>query len=447
MSSIVLEQVGSALALPWVAARYRRDQWLPAERIAQLRERRLARLLRRAAAAPYYRELFERAGLRLDRPLGSAELARLPLLGRTAMETAGLDAFLTVDRRRLFTIFTSGSTSRPGMFLRSAFEEASFSARWARVYAAYGCGTFDSQVNIASGGAQKKLGAVNLLRAVRLLPRVVNLKSAAPIAETAEHIRRLKPRILVGYSAAIETLADYVITNRIPFPRPRLVICAAMEVTEHCRNLAARAFGAPVANVYVTNELGVVGWSCPHRPDVLHMNDDSFVIEILGADGRPAPPGTVGEIVATPLFLHSMPLIRYRIGDLAARLDGRCECGRGLGLMSPVQGRTAHALVGAGGQLVTAPLLAAAFGQSGSYTWVKRFQLREEIDGCVRVLVEQRREPTAAEREALLSALRQLIEPTFVVRLEPTDSIPLAPSGKFQWIVPLAGSRGATRAA
>lgn len=447
MSFIVLEQMGSALALPWIAARYRRDQWLPAERIAQLRERRLARLLLRAAAAPYYRELFERVGLRLDRPLGGADLARLPLLGRSAIEAAGLDAFLTVDRRRLFTISTSGSTSRPGVFLRSAFEEAGFSARWARVYAAYGCGMLDSQVNIASGGAQRKPGAVSLLRAARLLPRVVNLASGAPVAENAERILRLKPEILTGYSAAIEALADYVLTHRIPFPQPRLVICAAMEVTEHCRTLAARAFGAPVANVYVTNELGVVGWSCPRRPDVLHMNDDAFEIEILGADGRPAPPGTIGEIVVTPLFLHSMPLLRYRIGDLAARLDGRCECGRGLGLMSPVQGRTAHALVGAGGRLVTAPLLAAAFGQSGSFTWVKRFQLREEIGGCVRVLVEQRRNPSAAERDALISALRQLIEPAYVVRLEPTDRIPLASSGKFQWIVPLPGSRGATRAA
>ena len=41
----------------------------------------------------------------------------------------------------------------------------------------------------------------------------------------------------------------------------------------------------------------------------------------------PAAPGETGAILVTDLLNHAMPLIRYRIGDLA--LGGRsCPCGR-----------------------------------------------------------------------------------------------------------------------
>jgi hypothetical protein len=46
---------------------------------------------------------------------------------------------------------------------------------------------------------------------------------------------------------------------------------------------------------------GVLAWSCPAQRDVLHLNDDGFVVEILDAEGRPAAAGTVGELVVTSL--------------------------------------------------------------------------------------------------------------------------------------------------
>ena len=432
----MLDCAASALALPVLGALRRRQQWLSAEDLARVRKRALARLLRTAMRAPYYRDIFARLGVRSPDEAGRIELAQLPPLERDTLKEQPIESFLTTDRRRLFSCTTSGSTGSPCTFLRSALEQADFSARWWRVYAAYGCGLRSRQVNVASGMRKRLPGALTVLRDLGVLPSVDAYPSSASAEDLAKVIARLAPPILTGYAAAIESFADYGITTGTRIPRPRVVICTGMEVLERCRRLARQAFDAPVADVYVTLELGVVAWSCPEAPDLLHINDDVFEIEVVDASGAPVAPGVPGDLLITPLLLRSMPLLRYRIGDVAARVPGRCRCGRGLALMTPVQGRTAHAIRSPAGGLIMAPTFGASFEKAAAGEWARRFQVREDSEGCLSVLVEVRREPTDAEQERLKTCIQQLVGTAFDVKLKITDSISLAPSGKFQIVVP-----------
>ena len=73
--------------------------------------------------------------------------------------------------------------------------------------------------------------------------------------------------------------------------------------------------------------------------------DESYIVELL-VDDRPAKPGEIGEVVITDLNNFSVPLIRYRIGDLAMAVDETqsCPCGRYLSRIGRIEGRT-HAIV------------------------------------------------------------------------------------------------------
>ena len=62
--------------------------------------------------------------------------------------------------------------------------------------------------------------------------------------------------------------------------------------------------------------------------------------------------GEMGEIVITDLNNYAMPLIRYRLGDLAVATDKICKCGRGLPLLGDIEGRTQSILVGNSNQYV-----------------------------------------------------------------------------------------------
>jgi phenylacetate-CoA ligase len=211
-----------------------------------------------------------------------------------------------------------------------------------------------------------------------------------------------------------------------------------MEVTDRCLQLAEQAFGAPGVDVYVSNEFGVVAWSCPVRRDLLHVNDDAFLVEILGADAAPVPPGTPGELVVTSLGLRSMPLIRYRTGDIGASVPGPCECGRGLGLLTRVQGRTAHAIRRPDGGLITTPVVTRLLGRAAAYEWVDRFQVREEAGNRLRFLIIARRAPSDAQREGLRRTLEDELGRHFQITIDLIDEIPEAPNGKLQYLIPLA---------
>src|SRR4029450_12309490 len=64
-------------------------------------------------------------------------------------------------------------------------------------------------------------------------------------------------------------------------------------------------------------------------PPGLHVHEEEFFIEVV--DPRtlaPAPEGTEGEVVITNLGRTGSPAIRYRSGDMARLVTGRCACGR-----------------------------------------------------------------------------------------------------------------------
>ncbi len=420
------------------SARLEKDQWLPAEDLDERRRQRLRRVVARAAKATYYAAVLREAGVEDPRTIELRDLERLPLLNRQVIAKHGHDAFLTVGRKGLLSVVTSGSTGTPGRYFRSAAEEADYSARWRRVYAAYGCRLWDAQINVATAKKPDRAGPIALLRKAGVLPQVERLASDVPPQQVLERVRALHPPILTGYAGAIEALADHVMTTGAEVPRPRAVFCTAMEVTDRCLLLAERAFLAPAVDVYVTNEFGVIAWSCPQRRDLLHLNDDAFVIEVVGPDGRTVPDGTLGELVVTSLGLTSMPLIRYAMGDMAARVSDQCGCGRGLGLLTRVHGRTAHAIRRPSGALITTPVITSLIGRARADEWVRGFQVREEPGRRLRFLLEVRRPPSEDQRRGLALTVESAMGPDFQVAFEEVSRIPAAPSGKLQFLVPLA---------
>jgi phenylacetate-CoA ligase len=61
--------------------------------------------------------------------------------------------------------------------------------------------------------------------------------------------------------------------------------------------------------------------------------------EIVDDAGNPVPDGTPGELVATPLGVEGLPLLRYRTGDITCIIPGGCECGRNSPRLGPILAR------------------------------------------------------------------------------------------------------------
>jgi phenylacetate-CoA ligase len=118
-------------------------------------------------------------------------------------------------------------------------------------------------------------------------------------------------------------------------PAPiKLMIGGGEGISDRTRSEIEEFWGAPLYMTYASAEAATtLGFECPARRGY-HVNEFDFFVEI----DRPDPEG-YGELVITTITRRVMPLIRYRTGDVARWLEGRCDCGLPFRRISPICGR------------------------------------------------------------------------------------------------------------
>ena len=128
----------------------------------------------------------------------------------------------------------------------------------------------------------------------------------------------------------------------------KYIVLGAEPWTERLRAELEAAWGAKVLDAYGTNECGTGLASECVMQDGLHVAEADFWVEIVDPEtGKPLPDGTDGEVVVTTLSRRGMPLVRYRVGDIAHLVPDRrrCACGLPLRKMSRIRGRTDDMLI------------------------------------------------------------------------------------------------------
>ncbi|HKY08213.1 MAG TPA: phenylacetate--CoA ligase family protein, partial [Candidatus Binatia bacterium] len=95
------------------------------------------------------------------------------------------------------------------------------------------------------------------------------------------------------------------------------------------KKLIEDSWGAKCYDHAGATEVGAFGFQCRHRPHGIHVNEDEFIVEVIGpSTGQPIAAGAEGELVITNLGRIGSPLIRYRTGDLVRASLEPCPCGR-----------------------------------------------------------------------------------------------------------------------
>jgi phenylacetate-CoA ligase len=426
----------------WRETRSRgQEQWFAPNRLAELRRLRLARLIHAAAGTKYYREVFERAGFSPSAPAREDPLQHLPVLEKATLQSRGADLLDRPLSGEMLMVTTSGSSGEPLRIYRSVDDQTQVSAAWARIFRAYGRRTFDRQVNIGSGRSVARKGPAAFLRKLGLL-QVHQLSSFDSMEHQIAVLRRVQPQLLSAYGIGLELVAEAVVAAGIQDIRPRVVYTSGTALSPRGRMLAEQAFGRPPFDVYAANEVGPIAWECPVTPGALHLNDDVQITEIVDEQGHPVAPGEVGQVVVTQLLCFTQPLIRYRIGDLARLRAGSCPCGRGFRLMSPVLGRTQHTIRAPDGRTLNTVVISAIMG---AIPEIRRYQVRQTGPRDLLILIVPGDSWSADVEEVIHRGFEERLGDAFRYDILVVDDIRLAPSGKFQTVIPLpAESLGST---
>ena len=391
--------------------------------LAELRRHRLKALLRHSVATvPHYRSLG--IGLR-------ARLDEFPILAKDTIATAG-DSLRSEVAGRASPKTSGGSTGQPVTVWKSQAAIAQERAATWLAFEWYGITPGDRCFRFWGTGGDFARRRQALLGDLAM-NRITASAFAFGDAEMDSYWRALqafKPKYVYGYVSMLDTIARRAATHglRAPEPTPRVVITTSEALHSAQRHAIESAFGAPVRNEYGCGETGPIAYECTHG--TLHTCDTNLWIETVDDCGTPVRPGYRGRLLITDLTNHAMPLIRYEIGD-SVEMGDPCTCGRALGTLRAVLGRSYDFLEDRAGRRYHGEAVMYVFEDLRKKGFaVQAFKVQQRHPGSAHVLavLESQTDPMAL-RTALIQMFADRLGGC-EVDLQLVTDIPRLKSGK-----------------
>ena len=249
------------------------------------------------------------------------------------------------------------------------------------------------------------------------LARIPFLLGDAELAHMAKEIADWAPQFLDVDPVHGARFALYCAQHGVKFPSLKFILGSYEFVSVVHRRILERVFGVPVFNLYGSTETGHL--LMENEAGEMKPSYDTAFLEIVAADTR-----GVGELVVTTLTNDYMPLLRYRIGDLAER--HRAPYGNHY----TVHGRARDALFAGDGRRVTTWGVDQCFaGVNG----IAHYELRQDQNGkCALRFVPDGNGPTPVELTRVSSGLESLLELSAKIKTEAIPVLIPAASGKFR---------------
>jgi hypothetical protein len=179
---------------------------------------------------------------------------------------------------------------------------------------------------------------MTLLSAARLLTGIVIFPSIICASNLAHYCRELSAlrRTDAGYPTPFFLWPALRWTRGVLAPAEGIVTIPKRSLLISRRTIE-QAFGCRIYDQYGR---GGTWFSGRCEQGHLHVAPDFGYLEVLKADGKPAEPGEMGEVVCTGFLNELQPLIRYQLGDVVrlSRLS-HCACGRNMPIIEEICGR------------------------------------------------------------------------------------------------------------
>jgi phenylacetate-coenzyme A ligase PaaK-like adenylate-forming protein len=202
----------------------------------------------------------------------------------------------------LFCATTSGTTGEKVTVAYSP-NEAGF--KWALMYRPFAhfelpCFTRQAIFLDVNGFVKRR---IDYVVADRTYERIV-VPSHYSTEVQMRALEEYRPHVLRGFPSAIYRLAVEIGSRRLRNLDLRLVSPSGEWLRPEWRSAIEASFRSPVCDRYGATEVGPLAWQCPFCLEY-HANADEQILETTPE----------GDLLVTPLFLTTQPLLRYRLGD------------------------------------------------------------------------------------------------------------------------------------
>jgi len=399
-------------------------------------------LIRHAhACVPYYRRLFEKAGLKPGDVLGVADLAAVPLTSREDLQQLPRNEICAEGSQvdSLYVVMTSGSTGAPLTVRRSMAEERLLLAYRVRAMSALGIGPRARRATIdhlRPGSQRGDMKRRWLHGRLGVMPRLW-IDWQTPKNEILSALERFQPQVIHGPPSILSWLADEFTDDDRRRVSARLIMTGSETLTARMRGSIERGFGLPAVDVYGSHETVFIAMQMQvpeagENAPSYRVCEESVVIEVLRNES-PVQSGETGEVVVTALQSFTMPFIRYRLGDHVTLGEAPGESAGAYTTLRSIDGRTLDRFNLPDGRKVLGYVLGEAVEESGLL--VRRFQVVQERPEAFRIAIVLY-EPPRGKLDGLAGRLRHILGPSVTARIDVVPDLSAMGSRKFSPYIP-----------
>ncbi len=399
-------------------------------KVLEIQRRRLSQMIRHARQhVPYYRAMLsEPELLGSDGSVNMDAFLHLPFLGKAEMRDQ-FPALQSTDdlNRHTFENSSGGSTGEPVRFVQDRWYREGDIAATLFLFKMAGKKLGEPELKLWGSERDILEGSIGRRQILENWLYNRTLVNSFRLDETRMHSlvstwNSHNPVVVWCYVDSIFELARFVSRKNIALSPPKAIITTAGTLSESVKEFIAATFNTRVLNQYGSREVGVLACD-EHHAAGLRLFEWKHYVEVIDKNGQPCAAGQEGEIVVTCLENYSMPLIRFKIGDL-----GIMSSDNPLRRLSRVTGRVTDHFVCRDGTLIHGEYFTHLFYFKD---WLRQFQVVQTDYNKITCFIVPQNEPVTSDMNDIKDKIQKVMGRDCEIRFDAVEQIQPSKSGKF----------------
>jgi phenylacetate-CoA ligase len=298
--------------------------------------------------SPFYQRMFREYGIDVRQIRALEDLQQIPFTGKQDLQRHN-DDFLCVPREKVIDyITTSGTLGDPITFAMSDKDLDRLAYNEKLSFLCAGVRPTDIVQLMTTLDKRFMAGLAYFLGLRKLGAGIIRVGNGIPELQW-DTIRRIRPNTIMCVPSFILRIIEYAEENGIDYRNSSIkkVVCIGESLREQdfSFNLLGQRIRAKwdvaLYATYASTEMATTFAECEYGCGG-HHHPELIICEVVDENGATVEDGSIGELVVTTLGVESMPLLRFKTGDLVSIHTAPCRCGRTTMRVSPVVGRTNH---------------------------------------------------------------------------------------------------------
>lgn len=404
-------------------------QWLSRDRIKAYQIDKLRSLIEHAYNnVLYYRDIMRSNGIKPQDIRDTDDLKYFPILTKEIIR-ANFEQMIArgTNISKLKRVKTGGTTGKPLTFYQDRnthiWQEAALLRGWS--WADYHIGdkmialTFYDKISLL-GSLRSKLRNLNYLYALAKKDQII---------EYSNKIKSIDPFCLSGLTSSLYRNANSFKRFNINGMMIPAIFSYGEMLHDYQRVLLEEVFNSKVYDYYGCNEIGSMAYECENS--CKHITDEHVIFETTNSKGANVI-NTRGDIILTNLNNYAMPFIRYKVGDVGTLSDGDCDCGRKLGVLKSLDGRSQEFLKTSDGNYIPAISFLSFFNHLKG---IEHYQIIQSDINNITLKIVKSEYYSTKELESMIRIIKERIGNSVNINIEECDQIPLTARGKTRFVI------------